>query len=134
MKRKESIKNYKRIFKKYGICLAYVFGSTARKEANPRDLDIAVLFPRSISRSERFRRRLIISEELIKIVGRLVDVIVLNDTASLILKYAVLQEGHVIYTCHEKERTQFELSTMDEYLDFEPFITAYSKQYVSQRV
>jgi|GEM_PF-1234465 len=62
------------------VAAAYLFGSVARGEATPRsDLDVAVLLaPAPSSPQEEWERREALSKALSRIVGRPVDVVILN--------------------------------------------------------
>jgi len=88
----------KEIFVKHGVVLAYLFGSQAEGGVMPlSDIDLAVLFPYSVMRPERFDRQL----RLISDCGRLfrrddVDVVVLNDAPPL-LTFEVVRHGKMLY-------------------------------------
>jgi len=96
------------------VLFAYLFGSRARGQAGPlSDTDVAVFIDPSV---DPFNARLVIIEELMRLIGDdRVDVITLND-ASPVLRHAVITDGIVVK--EEKNlRTTFEEQATSEYLD-----------------
>jgi uncharacterized protein len=102
----------------------YLFGSTARREdRGGSDVDLAVLFaeapPRTLD-GPRFA----IAAELEPIVGREIDLIVLND-APVDLRMRILRDGDVLIDRDRAARIAFEVQTRNEYWDFEPALALY---------
>ena len=119
------------IFRKNGVVLAYLFGSQARGSAGKSsDVDIAILLPLHLSKRTRFERRLLLARHCANVLKHEVDLVVFNDVSSIFFRYAILQEGTVIYYRREDERIDFESRLLGSYFDFQPFLLAYNKQYV----
>lgn len=103
------------------VVAVYLFGSTVRGEATLRsDVDIAVLLDApSDSPLESCNRQAILAEELRKIIGRPVDVVILNRAHPL-LCHQVLREGRLIYERDTLARIEFEVRTGKIYADLQP--------------
>jgi predicted nucleotidyltransferase len=87
----------KAIFVKHGVVLAYLFGSQAEGSARPgSDVDIAVLLPPGTPRETFLDVRLSLTNELVDVFHKDVDVVVLNDAMAL-LAYEVAQHGVLLY-------------------------------------
>lgn len=129
----ELIKKLSGLFRKRKeVRIAYLFGSHARGEAGPRsDIDVAVLFGRRFSGKEMFRMQLELISEISGALGTdKVDVVVLND-APLLLKYNVIKDG-VVLASSEKERVDFEVRTMQEYLDMGYYFDIHAQKAISR--
>lgn len=114
-----------------GVILAYLFGSRATGSSRVNsDYDIAVYLSSKLSMSERFDERLKLSEQLSRALGYSADVTVLNDTHSVLLRYAIINEGKLLYVSDEDSRVTLECQILSDYFDFEPFLEAYGKNYV----
>jgi len=132
---KIQLKKIQALFRKYGVVLAYLFGSQARETAGPiSDTDIAVLLPKKCSEKRRFEIRLALMRECAKILKSDTDLVVFNDVSSLFFQYVILNEGKLIYQSSEEEAIDFESRTLGRYFDFEPFLAAYNKQYVKNNL
>lgn len=79
------------ICERHGIAVLTVFGSTARREPNPRDLDIAVLL-----RPGRRPDYLPLIDDLQRASGTDIDLVVLNN-ADVILRERALAEAVPLY-------------------------------------
>lgn len=124
-----------KIFKKYGVFLAYIFGSAVSGEmARESDIDIAVLFSENFSKEKRFSSRLNLINELSKIFKRNAEVVVFNDISSLFFKYVIISEGNLVFEKREGEAAELESKIMGLYFDFQPFLELYSKQYVKNNL
>jgi len=87
----------KEIFVKHGVVLAYLFGSQAEGTARlSSDVDVAVLLPPGASRDRQFDVRLSMTNELMGVFHKDVDVAVLNYIGAL-LAYEVVQHGILLY-------------------------------------
>lgn len=107
----------KRIFQKYKVKLAYLFGSQAKgTPAKESDFDIAVLFNKNPSDPLALKEITFLSLELSKFFPAEVDVVSLNDASSL-LKYEAISGRKVLYCKNEKERINFEVAVLKEYID-----------------
>jgi predicted nucleotidyltransferase len=119
--------------RKYGVRVAYLFGSYAKKAALPTsDIDIAVLFGEEIDRSQYLELSALLTAELMKILKRNdVDVVVLN-TAFPLLRYKVFADGEIIFSESEKDRVRFEVKAMRDYFDTKPLRNILRKAYVDR--
>lgn len=118
-------------FQEFPVDLAYIFGSVAQHNARPEsDVDIAVLLSGALSQEERFELRLKLIGALSRTLKKSVDVVVLNDTASLFFKYVILKEGQLLYQKSEEHRIDFESKLMSLYFDYQPFLEQYQQHYV----
>jgi len=117
----------KRIFQKYKVKLAYLFGSQAKgTSAKESDFDIAVLFKKNPSDPLALEEISLLSEELNKFFLTSVDIVCLNN-APLLLKYEVVSYGKVIYCDDEFERINYEVSIVEEYIDEAPIRKLYNE-------
>ena len=105
-----------------GVLSAYVFGSMAvGVERMHSDVDIAVRMDRRLQPGEMFDLRLKLIEALEDLMGRSVDVIVLN-TASLKMIHQIMKTGRMPYVTDPKEETAFRLQKQKEYFDFQYYM------------
>jgi predicted nucleotidyltransferase len=111
----------KTVFEKYGVVLAYLYGSQAMGKAGPlSDVDIAVLFARAVPEDERFDRVLRLIGDLMGVFKR-DDVFVADlDKGTPLLNHRVCSRGRVIYCVDERERAAFVLRVLQQYVDTEP--------------
>ena len=123
------------VFKKYPVSFSYLFGSQATgKTIKTSDIDIAVMLDAKLSKKKRIDLRFTLIEDFSAQLGREVDVVILNDIESVVLKFAVIKEGRALYIRDEELYLDFELRTMGEYHDFAPFLAMYNKAYVERNV
>lgn len=96
------------------VKFAYLFGSHARENAGVlSDIDIAAYLDR---RLDAFRYRLILMEELARVLkGADFDLITLND-APLTLQYEIIRDGKVLKE-DKRRRVDFETRVLSRYLD-----------------
>lgn len=101
------------------VLVAYLFGSTARGTAGPlSDVDVAILLQED---GDPLERQLDLVGQVSSAIGSdHVDVILLNE-APIALAYRVLRDGRLILSRDERARIQHRVSTVDRYLDMEPF-------------
>lgn len=125
----------KSVLKQKGAALAYLFGSFADGSAvRESDIDIAVLLPRGLAKNKRMDLRIELIGTLSRALKRKTEVVVCNDIASLLFKYAIIKEGRLIYRASEEEQTDFESKLMSLYFDFQPFLNFYNRQYVKNNL
>ena len=110
----------------HGAAAVYLFGSVARGSAGARsDVDIAVLYamdpPATI---EGLGLR--VEGELEKVLGREVQVIVLNR-ASPDLVHRVLRDGRLVFEHDRSRRVRFEVQARNQYFDMQPILERYRK-------
>lgn len=103
------------IFRKYGVKIAYLFGSRTKNFAVPTsDFDIAVLFKED--GSDFLDKSLRLSMELQKFFPAEVDIRVLNSAPSL-FRYEVISCNLLLYSENEDERIEYEVRAVKEYID-----------------
>lgn len=116
---------YKNIFNKYfsnrpEVLCVYLFGSAAKEKENVySDIDVAILYNNSIPSKEYTDRQITLSIELGQLLGREVDVIILNHTAPY-LKFQVIKEGIRVYESPARKDRAFEAHSIIDYFDFLP--------------
>lgn len=104
-----------KIFKRFGVKIAYLFGSRAKDFAAARsDFDIGVLFKED--GSDLLDKSLRLGVELQKYFPAEVDVRVLNNAPSL-FRYEVISANLPLYSENENERIDYEVRTAKEYID-----------------
>jgi predicted nucleotidyltransferase len=110
------------------VQFAYLYGSVARGEAHASsDVDIAVMFERSVPAEERLRRELELGLAFdARLGGERADV---RDLAALplVLRGRVVTEGALLFSRDEEGRVAFEVATRNEYFDFLPAYRAYQE-------
>lgn len=112
------------IFQQDGIRLATLFGSTARGDETPRDVDVAVLFD-----SYSFDRYLALQEALCQALGtQQVDLVVLNR-ANAALQLNALLEGALLYARNPDEVGEFVTQALFDYDDYRRFKAEYERQF-----
>jgi predicted nucleotidyltransferase len=114
------------------VVVAYLFGSTAREEANClSDIDIAVLLDDSLTGKEAFdlQLRLIVDlGDLLKTKN--VDLVVLNDSP-LLLSFNIIRDG-IILKSDERKRVGFEIRIMSRYYDEQYYIERHMKRTIER--
>lgn len=121
----------KKIFAGSPVDFVYLFGSYATSNATKKsDVDIAIFFDSTVSKTERFERRLELTEAISRLLKKKVEVVGLNDVSSIFLKYVIIKEGFLLYEKSEADRVDFERKLLGEFFDFQPFLDTYRHQYV----
>jgi predicted nucleotidyltransferase len=109
-----------------GTAAAYLFGSVARAESNSgSDVDVAVLFEQDPPRTLE-GLHLDLADELRVVLGRPVDLVVLNH-ASADLVHRVLRDGILVCERSRSARVRFEVRRRNEYFDLEPVRKLYRR-------
>lgn len=112
------------IFKENNVVLAYVYGSVAKgKENSLSDIDVAVLFPEKVKKSDYLDLR-------IKIAGKIdralkiykTEVICLNQ-APPFLRHEAVYSGINICCADNNIKRDFEFKTLQEYEDFKYYLS-----------
>ena len=115
------------------ILFTYLFGSAIRGGFNKEsDLDIAVYFNDRMTPDEQFQKRLHLIEHLQNRTGKNVEVINLSEINSIFFKFVIIKEGKVILEKDHSRRVDFELKTMNDYYDFQPFLREYNRSYIER--
>lgn len=110
-----------------GVTAAYVFGSVARGTAGAdSDVDVAVLFARTPEAS-LMGQPFALADELRGLVGRPVDLVVLN-TAPADLVHRVLRDGVRVFQGDAAARVRFEVKRRNEYFDLLPYLQQYRRR------
>jgi len=108
-----------------GVVSAYVFGSTtAGRSHRESDIDVGVLFDRRVHPSPRarFDAQLDLRRDLSPaVVGRDLDVVVLND-ASPLLGRRIVQDGVRVYVANAEADHAFRRDVQLRAADLDPFI------------
>lgn len=118
--------------KEEGILFAYLFGSVVQGKTNfESDIDLAVFLDEE-EISDFFKKRLSLIEEIQALLKKPVEVIILNEIKSIFFKFVVIKEGKVIFERDHGQRIDFELKTMQEYYESQPFIEEYNKAYLKR--
>lgn len=106
------------------VAAVYLFGSVARGVAGPAsDVDVAVLFgrqPPALLEGPRFS----LEGELERVLGRPVDLVVLND-APVDLRTRVLRDGRILIDRDRSARIAFEVRTRNEAFDLQLILAEY---------
>jgi predicted nucleotidyltransferase len=110
------------------VKVAYLFGSTVRKEAIClSDIDIAVLFDNNLSIEASFDFQLKLIGELTTLLKtNNVDLVALNDSP-LLLTYNAIRTG-IILKSDEPVRVRFETKIMSRYLDEQFHIKRHTRE------
>jgi len=119
-------------WEKYGVALAYLYGSQARGDAGPlSDVDVAVQFGPAVPESERFDRVLRLIGELGSVFHRNDVSVVDLDEAPPLLRHRVYYYGRVLYCPDDAVRVRFETTALRDYVDTEP-LRRIQRKYVVQ--
>ena len=114
------------------ILFGYIFGSAALGFTNKEsDIDVAVyLDPNQVK--DIFEKRLQLIERCQFLLKKPVDVVILNEERSIFFKFVIIREVKLVFERDHGQRVDFELRTMQEYYDFQPFLEAYNKAYIQR--
>lgn len=130
---KFSNQELEKVFEENQVLFAYLFGSQATGKANfESDIDLAVYLNEDCK--DLFKRRLFLIERFQDVLKKNVEVIILNEQRSILFKFVIIKEGKVIFEKNHGKRVDFELKTMEEYYDFQPFLEAYNKAYLEREL
>lgn len=103
-----------------GLRLAVVFGSTARGEADPGDLDLGLLFERDVRPGLAFEGR------LAKAAERQLDLVFL-DTAPPLLRFEIARDGQVVHAADDEVWVDFKSRAMSDWWDFAPQVELFHR-------
>lgn len=118
--------------KEKGLLFGYLFGSTVSgKVGTESDIDFAFYLDERGDK-DFFKKRLLLIEKFQSFFQKKVEVIILNEIRSIFFKFVIIKEGKVILERNHAQRVDFELKTMQEYYDFQPFLKEYNKAYLQR--
>jgi len=128
---KENVRKY--LKSQSDVQFAYLFGSALHGFFNEEsDIDIAIYLKQNSK--DFFERRLELIDALSKICHRTVDVLILNRTSSLLLKFSIIAQGKRIYESDALARKQFEFETLSYYYDYQPLSKMYDFAYIQKHL
>ena len=117
-KKVQSFFNNPRNARKFGIKLAYLFGSATDGRFGARsDLDIGVLFKKQRKPKDILQKSALLQIELGHQIPRLIDLTILNFVSPL-LKHEVVH-GRNMFAERETTRAEFEKEVDREYAKYE---------------
>ena len=97
---------------------AYVFGSVAKGTSGPlSDIDIAVLLKESLTRRQRYERKLLLINEISSALRTDNFNLVIMNGSPLLLNYNIIRDGKLLKSENESRRVLYETSIMSRYLD-----------------
>ena len=109
------------------LCAAWLFGSFARgTAAADSDVDIAVLYP-TPPQPTLLAQPFLVAAELESVLGRSVDLIVLNS-APVDLVHRVLRDGILVLQPDPSKRIAFEVRARNQYFDLLPVLRRYRQE------
>lgn len=111
-----------------GICeeykdyleFSYLFGSMAKGETAPSsDVDIALYFRHSIGKDRFFDLGLAVQSDMCRALkSDVVDVVILNTVANLMLLDEIVRHGIILFDGNEELREEFEVRALHRAMDF----------------
>ena len=117
------------IFKNEPVDAVYLFGSQAEGTATKdSDYDIAVVFQKKLTSSERFEARMRYISALDAIFGDRKSEVVDFEALPTKYKYHVIAPRKMIYNNNRDRIVDLEVSTTRHYLDMKPYLS-----YITQR-
>jgi predicted nucleotidyltransferase len=109
-----------------GLAAAYLFGSFGRGEPRAAsDVDVGLLYSHSPSPTLN-DQPFLAAAELEKLLGRPVDLVVLN-TAPVDLVHRVLRDGVLVVQPDPSARIAFEVRARSQYFDLLPILRLYRR-------
>ena len=116
------------------IVFGYVFGSQVTGKTNfESDVDIAVFLDEKRVK-DMFKKRLSLIGKLEGVLKTTTEVVVLNEIKSIFFKFVIIKEGKKVFERDHSRRVDFELRTMQEYYDYQPFLEEYNKTYLEREL
>lgn len=107
------------LFIEHRVLFAYLFGSHATgRSGKTSDIDLALHFSEEKNEQERFEGKLILGSKLASILGKEVEIVVLNDAKNNYLLADILRDGLLIFDRSEDQRFLFETETGHRVIDF----------------
>ena len=121
----------RQMFKKFPeVLVVYLFGSQAKGKTQPlSDFDFAILTENALDLDER---ALLIGEITSVLETDQIDVVFLNQTRTVSLKFRIISEGKLIYCTVEDQRIKFEEKIIGEYHLLKPFLDEYDRCFLEE--
>jgi len=103
------------------VLFAYIFGSFATKSNNKlSDIDVAIFtdIKKVDNKEYRYGYQAEVMTDLMNMLNTdKIDLVLLNSAPPL-LKHRILYYGELIYSVSEKERINFQVDTVNRYVDY----------------
>lgn len=120
-------KRIKGLFKKYGVRLAYLFGSCVSGDIDRfSDIDIGVLFGSRFPFRKKMEIYTNLSDSIEKIIGKKGVDIIFMDEVSVEIQFQIISTGKLIFSINEDYKFKYENYIEALYMDLRPF---YEKSY-----
>jgi len=104
-------------FERYGVVLAYLYGSQARRDAGPlSDVDVAVQFAPDLPRRERFSRVGRLISDLCQLLQRDDIYVVDLDSIPPLLCHRIYLDHRLLYCPDDGVRVSFETRALQKYV------------------
>jgi len=104
------------------ILFAYLFGSKVKDYANEKsDWDVAVYFAEPMERNKTWLA-FELEAELSKVVGAVVQVVVLNEPIPPVFGFEIVKDGVVLLDRDKNFRMDFENRTLRDYHDWQYYL------------
>ena len=125
-----SLKEQVRVFarERADIVAVYLYGSQAKGQARPdSDVDLAVLM--CPGARDYLRLEMALEAALNRQLNNdNLEVMVLNH-APLLMRFEILSTGRLLHSNDEPARTDWEVETLSDYWDWEPFVREYNRAF-----
>lgn len=112
-----------KLFKKYNVQLAYLFGSKITGKTDKfSDLDIGIVFGKIFQFDDKIKIYSHLTEKIEEILEfKPVDVIFI-DEVPLELKFEIITYGKLIFSIDDNFRVNYETDIQRKYMDFKYFL------------
>ena len=110
------------------VMFAYLFGSQASGNTKPdSDLDVALMFDRSVNQTSANKLRLDVMQKIARIVHNdRVDIIPLHK-APLLLRYKIIKNKQILVDREPLTRVMFEHRVLSDYFDRKYYIDRHAR-------
>ena len=118
-----------KVYQKFGIKFAYLFGSLAKEDPKYTDIDIAILFQNQfLDQVEEFEQATSFKDYLEKnnVFEQKLEVVSLGS-ANPLFRFEAIKPGKILFAQDIEERIAFELRVIREYEDYRAKSRIYEK-------